>query len=80
VGALQGDRPVDAFGYAACSVMRMIPLVAAWVQMALDPADADWAADFWGRPTERLLAAWAPLLGHLERQAALVLASPLLWT
>jgi hypothetical protein len=67
------DEAVVRFGYAACSVLRMSAIVSAWLQMALDPADADWAADFWARPTEGLLAAWGPLLGFLERQASYAL-------
>ena len=55
----------------------MTAIVGAWVQNALAPDDADWTANFWGRPVEELLAAWGPLLGHLDRQAAHALASRL---
>lgn len=71
------DEAAARFGYAACSVLRMTAIVGTWIQLALDPADADWAADFWGRPVADLLAAWGPLLGYLDGQAAYALASPL---
>lgn len=71
------DVEAVRFAYAACTVLRMTVIVGGWIQMALDPADADWTADFWGRPIDELLAQWGPLLGHLERQAAYVRSSPL---
>ena len=71
------DEVAVRFASAACSVLRMTAIVGGWIQMALDPADAEWTADFWGRPIDELLAAWGPLLGHLERQASYALASPL---
>jgi hypothetical protein len=71
----RADEAVVRFGHAACAVLRMAAIAAAWLQLAVDPT-TDHATTFWARPTEELLANWEPILAFLDRKAAEALASP----
>jgi hypothetical protein len=63
------DEATVRLGHAACSVLRMAAIVVAWLDLALDPAEADGAAGLWGRPAGELVDRWLPLVAFLERQA-----------